>query len=313
MKRFLLTLLATICCAMCVQAADLLSAPEGYKVTLSKEGGAAVTKATRDDQLFLHGPICNATDEDLMLRFAIMLENKETGERFIKTRKEETWEDHLSLMWISFSPNYMLENGIYKVVPVYQTTDKDENVLDDWRKVAVPAGFTVPTIEITGDEPIAYLPVAPYVNNQKNLAEVDLSELHVRLTALADMNNVDLLAFVFNEGGELSIGRYKVGVNLKEGESEDFVLKYMPDRSPEDDLAEGKTYVVSFILRENYNRKPLMTGNYDNFKFKVVGHGLDVITVEAAPAETVMKVLRDGKMLIVKDGVTYDMGGRPVK
>ena len=313
MKKFLMTLLATICCVMCVQATNLLSAPDGYKVTLSKEGGAVVTKATRESQLFLHGPISNATDSELTLRFAIMLENKDTGEKFIKTRKVETWEDRISLMWISFTPNYVLMNGIYKVLPVYQTTDKDENILDDWQLVAVPAGFTVPTIEITGDQPMAYLPVAPFVNNQKNLAEIDLSELHVRLTALADMDNVDLLAFVFNEGGELSIGRYKVTVNLKAGETKDYVLKYKSDGSQAEELAEGKTYMVSFLLRDNNKLKPLMTGNYDNFKFKVVGHGLDLMSVETAPAETDMKVWHDGKMLIKKDGMVYDMGGRPVK
>ncbi len=321
MKKILTFLVLTtlLFSAFSAHAAALLTAEKGYGVSLTSEAssGSSSLNLDRTQKLYLIGPVINNSGKTQSVRFGVELKEVATGELYYKVLDErKEWVDGLQLSSVSFNLNFIIRNGAYEVRAVCMDLNKDASVSFNWEAVSVPAGFTVPTLNVTGDQPAAYFPTQPYVGNPRNKAELSDTNLHVTLKALADIADGELIVFVFEPDSELSIGYYKLSFTLKAGESKEYSVEYKKSGSQAADLEVGKTYELSFRLFDN-RKEVYFDWRYDFMSFTVVEIGMDILLPleenddRMIPTRKLM--LEDGSLIIEQGNRKYGISGSVIK
>lgn len=318
MKKSIIFLLLTLLFpAFTVHAQALLSAEEGYGISLSKDqDGGSSLDADRDQKIYLMGPFVNNTGKTQAIRMGIELKEISSGECFYKVLEEmQEWSDGLQLTYVSFRPDFVVRNGSYEVRAVCMDYNKDASVVNNWEYVPVQTGFTYPRLNISGKEPVAYFSSAPYVGNVNNRAEIGDTKLHLSLTTLSAVESGELFVFVYEPNSELSIGYYLLSFAQNAGQTKDFTAEYQKSGSQAADLVVGKTYLLSFRFFEN-RKEQLFDRRYDNMKFSVVEKGTAIDAVffenqgENCSATSGRKVMRqDGTLLIEQGERCFTVGG----
>lgn len=327
MRKNLILLVVTILISFfSVHAEALLTAEKGYSLSLTSStenadrpntemhGGFS---ANRDKNLYVIGPFTNKTGKTQSIRLGLEFKELATGEYYYKTlAEEEEFVDGLQLLSASFYPNFVIRNGLYEVRAVYMDMSLDEMVTTNWESVAVPAGFTLPQVNITGDEPVAFFPSQPYVGTPNNVAERSDTDIHLTLTTLSPVEKGELFVFVFEPGIETSIGYYLVSFSQEAGVTKEYTTFYKKSGSHSANLEVGKTYELSFRFFEN-KKEQVFDWSYDGLKFSVVENGAGILDtfqddVDATDARknTGRKfMLEDGTLLIERNGLKFSISG----
>lgn len=326
-KLFSILVLVLISSAFSLFAEVLLTAEKGYGISLTKEIGDidwvkhnstmqdGVT-AKRNQLLYLIGPFSNKSGKTQALRLGVELKEQTTNECFYHLLVEEdNIVDGLQLLSVSLYPNFIIRNGTYEVRAVCMDMSKDAAVSANWEYVSVPSGFSVPLLNVTGDEPVAYFSSQPYVGNPKNVAEVSDTKLHVSLSTLSSIENGALYAFVFEPDGEYSIGYYMLSFSQAKGETKEYVVEYKKSGSHAADLVAGKSYELSFNIFEN-KKEQFFDSRYEYMKFSVTESGSGIFDIfqsnrTSAPGRKFM--LEDGTFVIEHDGCKYRISGTDIK
>lgn len=314
MKNLFLTLLLVLSSFTGLHAQAVMGSESGYCFKLDDEG-EVVTSVSRDQRVYVLGSFANQSDKDLALRLGLEFKHVLTGETSIVVLYENSdWQSRLTLKKITFRPINLIHNGLYQSRAVYTFLDEDADVMSNWKDVEMPDGFTYPTLEIVGNEPLAYLVEKPYVGNQKNVAEIDNAKMHIKIRALADMDNVSVNGYVFEENALISSGYFPFDVTLKAGEEKSFEADYKEDgwTNPAP-LKVGKTYTAQIRLRvKDESSTAMAPEQWSDFSFKVVENGSGIEMVETpASFKTARKVMMpDGRIRILYDGQEFSIDGK---
>lgn len=325
-KNLILLAFAFLFSVLSARAQALLTAENGYILSLTdnKENTGRPSgdiTADRDHSLYLIGPFVNKTGKAQPIRFGVEFKELSTGECFYKIiDEEENFADGLRLSQASFSPNFIVRNGVYEVRAVCMDMSMDASVAANWKSVVVPANFTVPQVKIAGEEPFAFFSSQPYVGNQRNVADLSDTKLYFSLTALSTVEKGDLYVFVYEEGAQLSIGYFPLSFSQQEGETKKYAVEYKKSGSQAANLEAGKTYELDFRFFESRKEK-FFDYRYDGMKFSVVqsGSAIDETFQDGSDAVLVRKnsgrkVLLDDGLLIIEHGDRkYSISGIEIK
>lgn len=326
MRRFLSLLTVVLFTSVFgMYAQSLLTAEKGYKVSLTSDkesaGNPLSVTTDREHLLYLIGPFTNKTGKNQAVRLGVELRELSTNESYYHVLSEEKeFYDGLSMAYSSFYPDFIIRNGSYEVRAVCMDLSKDASIKANWEPVAVPSGFTLPQVNIAGEEPLAFFATQPYVGNQRNVAELSDTKLHFSLTTRSAIEKGDLIAFVFEPGIDTSIGGYRLSFSQKEGVTEEYTVEYTKSGSHSADLVAGKTYELYFSFFEN-RKERVFDCRYNDMKFSVVENGLGIYdtfgdgslnaTSNCSSARKVM--LEDGTLIILHDGYKHSISGAEIK
>lgn len=314
MKNLFLTLLLVLSSLTGLHAQAVMGSESGYCFKLDEEG-EVVTSVSRDQRVYVLGSFANQSDKDLALRLGLEFKHVLTGETSIVVLYENSdWRSRLTLQKITFYPKNNLHNGLYQSRAVYTFIDEDIDVLTNWKALDMPEGFKSPTLEIVGEEPLAYLAEKPYVGSLNNVTEIDNAKLHITLCALSDINKVSVNGYVYEENAYLSSGYFPFEVSMNAGEVKSYTAGYKEDGwTNPGPLKVGKTYTVQIRIKANDGISQMLTpSQWSDFSFKVVENGSGIEMVETpASFKTARKVMMpDGRIRILYDGQEFGIDGK---
>lgn len=262
-----------------MNAASLISASTGFYISQTKDGNE-ISSVDRGERVFLFGPFSNTSGKTLNISLGVEFKDIVTGESFFKKLcSEDSWVENYSLVYISFYTDFMINNSIYEISPIYIESGKDDSVLENWDYISLPEEFKSPTLQITGDILPAYFSVPPFVGTEKNVAEIDDTQMYMSISLQQEIKNAELFAFVFKDGEESSIGYYRINIDQQNGSTKEYTAKYQPSGSKSTPLEIGQVYELSFRFFIN-KREVSFDSRYDLMTFKVVDNGTDIKMIQ---------------------------------